>query len=189
MEIKKNHCAIFSKIVNIFLSMISCHFNKAKVKHTVVVVQSLSHVLLFETPGSVAHQASLSFTVSQGLLKSISISSSAALFSFCLQSFPASESFPMSQTSASGGQSFGASASASILSMNIQGRFPLGLTVLISLLFKGPSRFFSSTTIGDISSLVLSLLCGPTFTFIHDYWKNHSFDNMDLCWQNYIFAF
>ena len=97
MEIKKNHCAIFSKIVNIFLSMISCHFNKAKVKHTVVVVQSLSHVLLFETPGSVAHQASLSFTVSQGLLKSISISSSAALFSFCLQSFPASESFPMSR--------------------------------------------------------------------------------------------
>ena len=75
------------------------------------------------------------------------ISSSAALFSFCLQSSPASGSFPVSQFFASGGQSIGASASASILPMNIKGWFPLGLTGLISLLSKGFSRVFPSTTI------------------------------------------
>ena len=72
------------------------------------------------------------------------ILSPAALFSFCLQSFPASTSFPMSQLFASGDQSIGASASASVL--NIQGWFPLGLTGLISLKSKGLSRVFSSTT-------------------------------------------
>ena len=64
----------------------------------------------------------------------LTISSSAAPFSFCLQSFPASESFPMSQLLASGSQSIGTSASATDLSMKIQGWFPLGLTGLISLL-------------------------------------------------------
>ena len=61
--------------------------------------------------------------------------------------FPASGSFPMSQFFASGGQSIGASASASVLPMYIQGWFPLGLTGLISLLSKGLSRVFSSTTV------------------------------------------
>ena len=61
------------------------------------------------------------------------ISSSAILFSFCLQSFPASGTFPMSLLFASGGQSIGASASASVFPMSIQGWFPLGLTGLISL--------------------------------------------------------
>ena len=68
-------------------------------------------------------------------------------FSFCLQSFPASGSFPVSQLFTSGGQSIGASASASILPMNIQGWSPLGLTGLISLLSKGFSRIFCSTTV------------------------------------------
>ena len=72
------------------------------------------------------------------------ISSSATFFSFCLQSFPASGSFPMSQLFARGGQSIG--ASASVLPMNIQGWFPLGLTDLIYLLSKGLSRVFSRTT-------------------------------------------
>ena len=62
----------------------------------------------------------------------LTISSSATLFSFCLQSFPASGSFPMSQLFTSGGQSIGVSASASVLPMNIQGWVPLGLTSLIS---------------------------------------------------------
>ena len=74
------------------------------------------------------------------------ISSSVAPFSSCLQSFPASGSFAMSQFIASGGQSIGTSASASVLPVNIQGWFPLGLTGLISLLSKGLSRVFSSTT-------------------------------------------
>ena len=74
------------------------------------------------------------------------ISSSVIPFS-CLQSFPASGSFPMSQFFTSGGQSIGTSASASVLPMNIQGWFPLGLTGLISLLSKGLSRVSSRTTV------------------------------------------
>ena len=74
-------------------------------------------------------------------------SSSVIPFSFCLQSFPASGSFPMRWLFTSGGQSIGISASASVLSMNIQGWFPLGLTGLISLLSKGLSRVFSSTAV------------------------------------------
>ena len=74
------------------------------------------------------------------------ISSSVISFSFCPQSLPASGSFPMSQFFASGGQSIGASASASVLSMNIQDWFPLGLTSLI-LQSKGLSRVFSNTSV------------------------------------------
>jgi len=74
-------------------------------------------------------------------------SSSASLFSFCLQSFPASGFFPMRQFSTSGGQSIGASASVSVLPMSIQGWFPLALTGWISFQSKGLSRVFSSTTV------------------------------------------
>ena len=102
----------------------------------IVVVQSLSCVQLFVTTWTVAHQASLSFTISQSLQKLMStesVMSSNHLilchpFSSCLQSFPASGSFLMSHLFASGGQSIGVSASASVLPMNIQGWFPLGLT-------------------------------------------------------------
>ena len=75
------------------------------------------------------------------------ISSSVVPFSSHLQSFPASGSFPMSQVFASGGQSIGISASASVLPMNIQDWFPLGWTCWISLQSKGLSRVFSSTTV------------------------------------------
>ena len=75
------------------------------------------------------------------------ISSSVVPFSSCLQSFPASGCFPVSQFFASGSQSTRVSASASVLPMNIQGWFPLGLTVLISLQSKGLSRVFSNTTV------------------------------------------
>ena len=75
------------------------------------------------------------------------ISSSVASFSFCLQSFPASGAFQMTQFFASGGQSIGASASPSVLPVNIQDWFPWGLTGLISLQSKGLSRVFSSTTV------------------------------------------
>ena len=75
------------------------------------------------------------------------ISSSATSFFSCPQSFPASGSFPVSQLFSSDGHSIGASASASVLSMNIQDWFPLGWTGWISLLSKGLSRVFFSTTI------------------------------------------
>ena len=82
----------------------------------------------------------------------------------------------MSRLFPSGGQRFGSSASASILQMNIQGWFPLALIGLIFLLSEQLSRVFASITIKSISSLVLSLLYGPTLTSICDYRKNHSFD-------------
>ena len=75
------------------------------------------------------------------------ISSSVIAFCFCPQSFPASGAFPINRLFALGGQSIGASASASVLPMNIQGWFPLGLTGWISLLSKGLSRVFSSNTV------------------------------------------
>ena len=104
-------------------------------------VQSLSHVWLFETPWTAAGQASPSITNSWSLLKLMSIKSvmPSNHFILChpllllLQSYPASGSFQMSQFFTSGGQSIGASASASILPMNIQDWFPLGLTGLVSL--------------------------------------------------------
>ena len=90
------------------------------------------------------------------------ISSTVTPCSSCPQSFPASGSFAMSQLFVSGGQSIGASVSASVLPVNIQGWFPLGLTGLISLLSKGLSRVFSSTTI----------------------WKHQSFSAQFSLWSN-----
>ena len=74
-------------------------------------------------------------------------SSSVIPFSSCPQSFPTSECFPMSQLFTSGGQNIGASASASVPQINIEGWFPLGLTGWISLQSKGLSRVFCSTTV------------------------------------------
>ena len=132
-----------------------------------IVVQFLSHVWLFDIPWTAAHQASLSFTVSWSLLKLMSIES-ITLSNYLIlchplillpQSFPASGSFPVSWLFASDSQSIGVSASASVLPVNIQGWFPLGLTGLISLLSKGLSRVFSSTTVWkhQFSSTQLSL--------------------------------
>ena len=134
-------------------------------------------------PWNAAHQASLSFTVSQSLLKfrsieSVMLSNHLILcFSLLLlpSSFPALGTFPMSRLFASGGQSIGVSASASVLPMNIQDWFTLGWTGLISLLSKGLFQKSSSAPqFESINSLVLSFLDGPTLTFIHDYWKNYS---------------
>ena len=75
------------------------------------------------------------------------ISSSDTLFSFCPQSFQASETFPVSQLFTSDDQNIGVSASASVLPMSIQGWFPLRLTSLVSLLSKGLSGVFSRTTV------------------------------------------
>ena len=126
-----------------------CRLNKQS-----FVVQLLSYVQIFATPWTAALQASLSSTISWYLLKFMPIESvvlvtilvSAILF-FCLQSFPASGSFPVNQLFTPGGQSIGASALASVLPMNIQGWFPIGLIDFISLLSKGLSRVFSSTTV------------------------------------------
>ena len=118
-------------------------------------VQLLSSVPLFATLWTEAHQASLSITNSQSLLKLLSMSwwchptilLSVVSFSSSLQSFPASGSFQMSQLFASDGQRIGVAASASVLPMNIQDWFPLGWSGWISLQSKGLWKVFSNTTV------------------------------------------
>ena len=118
------------------------------------------------------------------------ISSSVVPFSSCLQSFPASGSFQMSQLFVSGGQSIGVSTSASVLPINTQDWYPLGWTGWISLKFKGLSRIPSPTPqFKSINSLALSFLHSPTLTSMYDHWKNHSLDYTDLCWQSNVSAF
>ena len=118
-------------------------------------VQLLSQIQLFATPWTAARQASLSFTNSQSLLKLMSIemvisSNHLILFHPILPSpsiFPSIKVFPNESALRISGQSTGALVSASVLPMNIQGGFPLGWTGWISLLSKGLSRVFCSTTI------------------------------------------
>ena len=163
-----------------------------------LVVQLLCCVCLFVTPWTAACQASLSFTISQILLKLMSIklvmawchptiSSSVLPFS-CLKYFPASGSFPMSQLFALGGQSIEASALASVLPVNIQGWFPLWLTGLI-LLSKGLSSLLQHhNSKASVLQHSAFFYC-PALTSVHGYWKNHRFDYMDLCQQSDVSVF
>ena len=114
------------------------------------------------------------------------IFSSVIPFSIHLQSFPASGSFQMSQFFTSGGQSIGASASASVLPMNNQDWSPIGWASWISLQTKGLSRIFSNTTVQKHQFFSTQL---SPLTYIHDHWKNHSPDQTDLCWQSNVSAF
>ena len=160
------------------------------------IVQLLSHVWLFATPWTTALQASC-------LSLSPRVFSHSCLFESVMPSdhlilcwplllllsfFPSIRVFSNELVLASGGQNIGASASASILPKIIQGWFPLGLTGLISLLSKGFLRVFSRTTVqkhhffGTQPSLW-------SVTSIYNYWKNHSFDYIDLCWQRHVSAF
>ena len=161
------------------------------------VVQSLSHVQVFATPWTAAHQSSLSFTISRSLLKLKSVElvmqptipSSVVPFSSCLQYFQASGFLLMSQLFASDGQSIGASTSASVLPMNIQDWFRLGWTGWISLQSKGLSRVFSNTTVQKTSIFWCS-----AFFWSHSHiytWslEKHSLDYTDLCWQGNVSAF
>ena len=103
------------------------------------------------------------------------ISSSVVPFSSCLQSLPASVSFPMSQLFTWGGQSTGVSALASVLPKKSQGWSPSEWTGRMSLQSKGRSRE-PTPQFKSINSSVLSLLHSPTLTSIHDHRKNHSLD-------------
>ena len=147
-------------------------------EHSSCSVQLLSHVRLFAT--ELQHARPPCPSPSPGVHSNShpsswwchpAISSSVVPFSSCPQSFPAPESFPMSQFFTSGAPSIGVSASASVLPMSIQDWFSLGLTSLISLESKGLSRVFSNITVQNINSSALSFLYGPTLTSIYDYWK------------------
>ena len=155
--------------------------------------QLLSHVWLFATPWTAAHQVSLSPTPRAYSNSCPShrwchpaISSSVVPFSH-LQSFPASGSFPVSQFFASDDQSIGASASASVLPMNRMDWLDL-LAVqgtLKSLLQHHSSKASilkkKNQKKKSINSSALGFLFGPTLTSILDYWKNHSLDYINLC--------
>ena len=117
------------------------------------------------------------------------ISFSVTPFSSCPQSFPALGSFPMSWLFASGSQTIGASASASVFPMNIQDWFPLRLIGLISCSPRDSQESSPTPQFKSISSLALSLLYGPTLTSIHDCWKNQSFNYVDLCQQSNVSVF
>ena len=112
------------------------------------------------------------------------VSSSVASF-LCLQSFPASGSFPMSQLFTSASQSIG----ASVLPMNIEGWFPLGWTGSVSWQSKDSQESSPTPQFNSMHSLALSLLYGPAVIAVYDYWNNHNFNYTDLCWQSNVSAF
>ena len=117
----------------------------------------------------------------------LTISFSAAPFSFCFHSFSASGSFPMSWLFASGGQSMGTLASANSPSNTYSG---LGIDWLDLLASQGTLKSLLQNHVSKASILRCSaFFYGPALTSIHDYWKNHSFDYMDLCQQSDISAF
>ena len=96
--------------------------------------------------------------------------------------------FTMSQLFTSGDRSIGASASASVLPMSIQGRFPLRWSGLISLLSKRLLRVFSSITVWKHQFFSVRPSLGSNFHIYNDYWENHSFGYTDLCQQSDISA-
>jgi len=160
----------------------------------VVGVQSLSPVQLFATPWTAACQASLYFTISPSLLKLMSIElvipSNHLILCHPLllpSIFPHIRVFSNELTFHIRWPKYRSFSFTSVFPMNIQGWFPLGVTGLI-LQSKGLSRDFSTPPFKSINSLVLNLLYGPTLIYTHDYWKNHSFDYMDLCQKSDVSA-
>ena len=139
----------------------------------------LQHARLFSpssSPRACSHLCPLSWWCHP------TISSSVIPFSSCFQSFQLQSLFQWVSSSLTDGWSIPLLQHQSF-QLNIQDLFPLGLTRLISMLSRGLSRVFSSTPFGDISCLVLKLFYCPALTSIHDCWKNHSFDYMDICQQ------
>ena len=94
----------------------------------------------------------------------------------------------MSWLFTSNDQNTGTSASVSVLSMSVQGLFPLRLTGLISLLSKGLSVSSPALQSEGINSLALCLLYGSALTTVHDYWNDHGLEYMDFCPQSDVFA-
>ena len=123
--------------------------NISMVLYCLGIVRLLGRVQLFVTPLTSAHQASLPFTVSQSLLKlmSVELVMPSSHLILCRPLLLLPSVFPSSLPFASGGQSIGVLASASVLPVNIQGWFPLGCTGWLSLLSEGLSRVFPSTTV------------------------------------------
>ena len=149
---------------------------------SILIVKIVVQLLSYMTPWTV-HQVPLSFTISQSLLKfmsteSVMLSNHLILclpFSFCLQSFPASGSFPINWLIPSGGQSIGASAQHQSFQWIFRVDFLWNW--LVWPYSPSDSQESSSNPQFKNNYLALSLLYVPTVTSIHDYWRNHSFDN------------
>ena len=150
-------------------------------------VKSLSRVQFFVTPWTAAHQSSLSITNSQSFLILISIE---LVMPFNHRTYPLSSLsiFP----------SIWVFFNESVLLIKWRKYWSLSYSIsppneysgLIS--FRSPRDSQESSSIPQsksINSSVLSFLCSPTLTSIHDYWKNHSLEEMDLCWQSDVYAF
>ena len=114
-------------------------------------------------------------------------SSSVSPFSSCPQSFAASGSFPMSRLFASGSQELQLQYQSP--SSEYWALISLGLTELMSLLSKDSQESSLAPQFESISSSALSLLYDPTLTSVHDYWKTHSLDYMNLSCQSDVSAF
>ena len=153
-------------------SAISIHISSAS--SVAQSCPSLCDPMTCSTPGFPVHPCLLKFMSIELVMHPI-ISSSVVPFSSCLQPFPATGSFQMSQFSPSGGQSIGVAALASVLPMNIQDWFLLGWTGLISLRPRDSQESSPTPQFKSIDSSALNFLFGPTLTSIQDYWKN-SFD-------------
>ena len=158
------------------------HFPWPSLLTFAVVVHSPSCVQLFVTPRTATCQASMSLTISRNLSTCpISCplhqwchpanSSSDALFSFCPQSFPASGTLPMSRLFTSSDQNTGASASASVLPMSIQGWFPLRLIGLIYCCPRDSQESSPAPHSEAINCLALCLLYSPAVTNFYSHYR------------------
>ena len=162
-----------------------------------VVVQSLSCVWLFVAPWTAAHQASLSFTISQSLLKLMSTES-------VMPSNHLTPLLPSSPPALSLSQGLFQWVSSShqvakVLELQFQHHrsfqgivtvdFPKDWLVWCPCYPRDSQESSPASQFESINSLALSLLYGPALTPIHDHWKNHSFDDMDLCWQRNVSSF
>ena len=155
-----------------------------------VVVQLPSCVWLFPVPWTASHQVSLSITISWSLPKfmfneSVTPSNHLILWHPLLL-LPSV--FLSIRVFTNESALYCSSASTSVLPKNIQGWFPLSLTGLISLLFKGLSKVFFRTTVWKHQFFGTLPYCSA-LTSIHDHWKDHSFDHTDFCWQSDVLAF
>ena len=162
------------------------------VRTSCYLVGSDCHPINCSMPGFPVLHYLLESAQNSGLLSwwySLTITSSVAPFSSYLQSFPASGSFPMSELTILGCQSIGASASSTVLPMNVQGCFLYDWQVWPSCSPRDSQESSSAPQFKSINSSVLSLLYGPTLTSVHDYWKNQSFGYTDLFLAEWLLYF
>ena len=179
IKILASYFVDISKLINVYM------------ERQFVLVQSLTCLTAWDS----MVLASLSFIISLNMLELMSVESvmlptisPSAAPSSCPQSFPASESFPMSWLFASDGQSVGASAFSIGPSSEYSGLISFRVDWFYFLAVQATLKSSLAPQFESVPS-ALSLLYGPTFTSIHDYWKNHSFEYMDLCQESNIPSF